>query len=149
MTAVHVEVGAGRARTVTVTGERIGDDRSSSFDMSVEGRSPDELTELAMRVALLGEPNPLGTMGFMLKADHRLPSLAGLGLSEDAVAQVAELLVTELLVGERGVDHLTAFRLGPARFGIRQLLLGWMPRRRAINVRPVERRIEGPTAAFG
>lgn len=149
VTGVHVEVGAGRARTVTVTGERIGDDRSSSFDMSVEGRNPDELTELAMRVALLGEPNPLGTMGFMLKADKPLPSLAGLGLSEDAVAQVAELLVTELLVGERGVDHLTTFRLGPAHFGIRQLLLGWMPRRRAVNVQPVERRIEGPTAAFG
>lgn len=149
VTGVHVEVGAGRARTVTVTGERIGDDRSSSFDMSVEGRNPDELTELAMRVVLIGEPNPLGTMGFMLKADKLLPSLAGLGLSEDAVAQVAELLVTELLVGERGVDHLTTFRLGPAHFGTRQLLLGWMPRRRAVNVQPVERRIEGPTAAFG
>lgn len=149
ITGVHVEVGAGRARTVTVTGERTGDNRSNGLDMSIEGRSADELNELAMRVALFGEPNPLGTMAFMLKADRPLPSLAGLGLTEDAVAQVAELLVTELLVGERGVDHLTTFRLGPAHFGKRRLLVGWMPRRRAVNVQPVERRIEGPTAAFG
>lgn len=149
VTGVRVEVGAGRARTVTVTGERLGDDRSNSLDMSVEGRSPDDLTELAMRVALLGELNPLGSMGFMLKVDNPLPSLAGLGLTEDAVAQVAELVVTELLVGERGVDHLTAFRLGPAQFGKRRLLVGWMPKRRAVNVQPVERRLEGHSAAFG
>lgn len=149
ITGVHVEVGAGRARTVTVTGEHAGDHRSNMLETSFDGRSPDELTELAMRIALLGEPNPLGTMGFMLKVKSPLPSLAGLGLTEDAVAQVAELLVTELAVGERGVDHLTAFRLGPAHLGNRRLLVGWMPRRRAANVQPVERRIEGSTAVFG
>jgi hypothetical protein len=84
-----------------------------------------------MRVALLGEPNPLGTMAFMLKAETPLPSLAGLGLTEDAVAQVAELLVVEMLVGDRGIDHLTAFRLGPSHRGKRPLVLEWMPRRRA------------------
>lgn len=142
ITGVHVEVGAGRARTVTVTGERTSA-HTNRFDMTVEGRSPDDLTELAMRVTLFDEPNPLGSLGFMLKAERPLPALAGLGLSEDAVAQVAELLITELLVGERGVAHLTAFRLGPAHRGKRRLLVGWMPRRPAVNVQPTERRVEG------
>ncbi len=149
VTGVRVEVGAARARTVTVTGDRVDDDRSNRVDMSVEGRSPDDMTELAMRVVLLEEPNPLGTMGFMLKVDNPLPSVTGLGLTEDAVSQVAELLVTELLVGERGVDHITSFRLGPAHFGKRRLLVAWMPKRRAVNVEPAERRIEGLSAAFG
>ncbi len=96
-----------------------------------------------MRVTLLGEPNPLGSMGFMIDAENPLPALAGLSLPEDTLPQVAELLVTEMLVGGRGVDHLTAFRLGPKHQGRRRLLLARIPRRRYTNIEPVERRIEG------
>jgi len=143
ITDVHVEVGAGRARTVTVVGARLGDDHSHQLDTALDSRTPDDLTELAMRVALLGEANPLGSMGFMINADNPLPALKGRGLPEDAVAQVAELLVTEMLVGDRGVEYLTTFQLGPKHQGSRRLLLGWMPRRRYMNVEPVEHRIEG------
>ncbi len=141
--AVEVEVGAGRARNVTVAANRVGDEHAGRLDMAFENRTPEDLTELAMRVALLGEPNPLGSMRFMITAENPLPALESLGLPEDALAQVAELLVTEMLVGDLGVDHLTAFRLGPKHRGRRRLLLGWIPRRRYTNVEPVERRIEG------
>ncbi len=143
ITDVHVEVGAGRTRTVTVVGERLGDDHSHQLDTALDSRTPDDLTELAMQVALLGEPNPLGSMGFMIRADNPLPAVEGRGLAEDAVAQVAELLVTEMLVGDRGAEYLTTFHLGPKHQGMRRLLLGWIPRRRYMNVEPVERRIEG------
>jgi hypothetical protein len=63
------------------------------------------------------------------------------------VEQVALLLVTELLVGERGVDQITSFRLWPGRAGRRRLRLAWMPRRRYTNVEPVVRSIEGETPA--
>lgn len=143
VSAVEVEVGAGRARNVIVTAERIGDEHRGRLDMTLENRTPEDLTELAMRVALLGEPNPLGSMRSMIAAENPLPALVGLGLPEDALAQVAELLVTEMLVGDLGVDHVTAFRFGPKHRARRRLLLGWMPRRRYTNVEPVKREIEG------
>ena len=82
-------------------------------------------------------------MGFMAEADNHLPRIEGLGLSEDSFPQVAQLLITEELVGVRGADHITQFRLGPSRSGGRHLRLNWMPRRRYTNVDPVERTIEG------
>lgn len=149
VTAVEVEVGAGRARNVTLTGSHVADDHAGRLDMGMDGRTPEELTELAMRVALLGEANPLGLMHFMIEAVNPLAALEGLGLPEDALAQVAELLVTEMLVGGRGVDHLTAFKLGPKHQGRRRVLLAWMPRRRYVDVEPVERRIEGSVELSG
>lgn len=111
----------------------------------MNGRTPEDLTELAARVILLGEPNPLDGMSFMVDGRNPLSSLEGVGLPEDSVESVALLLVTELLVGERGVDHITAFRLGPQRTGRRRLSLSWIPRRRYVNVEPVERSIAGET----
>ena len=58
---------------------------------------------------------------------------------------VGLLLVTELLVCERGVDHITSFHLGPKRSGRRRLSLAWMPPKRYTNVEPVERSIDGET----
>jgi hypothetical protein len=98
-----------------------------------------------MRIALLGESNPLGLMSFMATAADPLRALEGLAVSEDAFAQIAELLISEELVGVRRVDHISAFRLGPIRGGRRHLLLGWFPRSRYVNVEPTERRIEGDT----
>lgn len=143
ITSVEVQIGSGRARTVTVSGDRIEDDRSNWLDTSTNSLTPDDLTEMAIRVALFGEPNPLGATAFMIQAESPFPALEGLGLSEDAIAQVAELLVTELLVGDRGVDHITAFQLGPKHVGKRRLRLGRMPRRRYSNREAVERRVEG------
>ena len=94
---------------------------------------------------LLGEPNPLDTMSFMLSGTSPLPALESVGLPEDAVEQVAVLVITELMVGERGVDHLASFRLSPGKAGRRRLRLAWMPRRRYTNVEPAERSIEGQT----
>ena len=140
---VEIEVGPGMARSITLTGDRLPDGQPNMLDMAVDGRTPEDLTELAMRVALFDEPNPLGVMKFLIEGENPLPALDGLSLSEDAVAQVAELLLAEALVGKRGVDHLTTFQLGPQHGGRRRLVLGWMPRQRFNNQRPIERRIDG------
>ena len=144
--AVTSETSSSRAKTVTVNATRLPEDHSSLLEVSLEGRSPEDLTELALRIALFGEPNPLGAMSFMASAQDPLPALEGLGVSEDAFAQIAGLLITEELIGRRGADHISAFRLGPTRAGSRRLLLGWFPRRRYVNVEPMERRIEGDTS---
>jgi hypothetical protein len=145
-TVVSETVG-NRGRKITLVADRTPENRSNLLEMAVSKRTPDDLTELAARVVFLGEPNPLDTMSFMVDGMNPLPALEVLGLPEDAAEQVALLLVTELLVGERGVDHITSFRLGPLRAGRRRVRLAWMPRRRYTNVEPVERSIEGETPA--
>ena len=85
----------------------------------------------------------------MLRAKNPLVAIETLGLSEDSVQQVADLLVTEELVGSGRADHITAFRLGPKRQGRRRILLAWMPRRRYMNVEPQECQIEGEFVIHG
>ena len=108
--------------------------------MTYEGRSPEDLTELAMRIALLGESNPLGSMSFLATAANPLTGITTLRLSEDSFEQIALLLITEELVGRLSVDHISHFRLGPPHRGLRRLRLGWMPVRRYQNQDPVDAR---------
>lgn len=140
---VTSRTGAASARTITINATRHDEQRESFLDMATSGMTPDDLTEAAMRVSLFGEPNPVRDMAFMTRASNPLPAITELGLSEDSAEQVASILLSEVLVGERGVDHLTSLRLGPRHGGHRHLRLGWMPRRRYVNETPVERVIEG------
>ena len=134
-------------RTITLTALRRPVSSSGFTEASTGGYSAEELVELGMRVALFGEPNPLGTLSFMASGTNPLPQLAGLNLSEDSFAQLAELLIGEELLSHPGVDHLTGFRIGPAVRGSRQLRVSWMPRQRYSNVLPEARSIEGSTVA--
>jgi hypothetical protein len=133
-----------QSRTMTITASPTPDDRgSSSMRMAVNNHSADDLTEIGLRTALFGEPNDLGTMSFVAAATNPLPALETLGLPGDAYEQVAQLLVTEELIGRHGADHITQFRLSPPRSGSRRLRLGWMPPKQYVNVDPIERVIEG------
>ncbi|MGH8980003.1 MAG: DUF4062 domain-containing protein [Acidimicrobiales bacterium] len=140
------ETTSSRSTKVTVTAERTAENRSNLIDMGMNGKSPEDLTELAARIVLFGEPNPLDLMSFMVDGTNPLEALATVSLPEDSVESVARLLVTEFLVGERGADHITSFQLGPQRAGRRRLRLAWEPRRRYTNVKPVERSIDGEIA---
>jgi hypothetical protein len=121
-------------------------DRASTSglrDVTVSDYSPEDLTELAVRGALFGESNPLGSMAFMAEIEDPLGPLRGLPVSEDVVGSIARLLVTEALVGDERAERVTAFRLGPPSRGSRRLSLAWMPPRRYVNQDPQERSIEG------
>lgn len=135
-----------RATKITLTADWTAENRSNLLDMGMNGKTPDDLTELAARIVLLGEPNPLDLMSFMVDGTNPLQALATVSLPEDSVEPLARLLVTEFLVGERGADHITSFQLGPQRAGRRRLRLAWEPRRRYTNETPVERSIDGETA---
>ena len=142
--AVRVEATAGRSRQVLIeaTKSRSQRDDGMLLDASFNGRSPAELTEIAIRVALMGEPNPLGLMAFMAEVANPLAGLVKLGLDEDSFASVAEVLLVESLVGSGRVERITAIQIGPARSG-RPFQLEWTTRRRFSNVEPERRRIEG------
>jgi hypothetical protein len=70
-----------------------------------------------------------------------------LGLSEEAVPAVAELLVIEELVGAGRADRVTTLRVAPRRHGRRRVILEWLPRRRYTNVAPDVRSVEGEVIA--
>ncbi len=82
-------------------------------------------------------------MAFMASATNPIPALNGLGLSEDAFAQVARLLVTEELEGHMHAGHISTFEPSPSRKGKRQLRLGWLPEQVYTNVRTEPRLIDG------
>lgn len=143
---VETETAAGRGRALRIEGQRV--DRPSMarpglVDVALGGRSPEDMTELAVRIALFGEENPLGVMSFMAAMKNPFDAVDALGLSEDAVTPVAHLLLTESLVGAGRAERLTALQVGPSVVGSRRVAVAWLPRRRFTNVVPDERRVEG------
>jgi len=143
---VTCQTTSSQSRTMTIVGDRVAENRSNHLEVAYEGRTPEDLTEFAMRIAFLGEPNPFGTMSFLVAAEKPLLTIADLRVPEDAFEQIAQLLITEELIGQRGAGHITQFRVGPPHVGHRRLRLGWMPVRRYQNQDPVEHVIEGGTA---
>jgi len=142
--AVVVEATAGRSRLVRIEATKSRERRNDTglLGVTFESRSPDDLTELALRVALFGEPNPLGHMAFMAEMDNPISELNQMGLDEDSFGGAAEVLLVESLVGSGRAARVTALQIGPTRSG-RPLRLEWVAPRRFSNVEPERRRIEG------
>lgn len=142
--AVVVEATPGRSWRVRVEATKSGATRSDIglLAVGVGERSFDDLTELALQVALLGEPSPPGLVGFMAKMRNPLPDLDEIDLDEDSYAGAAEVLLVESLVASGRIERVTELRIGPARSG-RPLRLEWVPSRRFSNFRRTKRRIDG------
>lgn len=116
-----------------------------SMAAGTAGYSPDDLTEIAMKVGLLGEPMPseLGRMPFLVGAIDPLAELQTLPVQEGAVQPLARLLVVEQLVGGRRASAVERFSLGPAHHGARRLEFSWWEPRRYSNVEPQLRSVAG------
>jgi hypothetical protein len=144
--SVQTQTTAGRGSHVVLIAERIQppSNRPGFVDMAVSGRTPEDLGELAVRVALLGEENPLGTsMGFMVRMTNPLLLMDGMMLPEDAVEPVSHLLLTEELVGTGRAERITSLQVGPRRGNVRAISLGWQPRKRFSSSTPKERLVQG------
>ncbi|MHB8694987.1 MAG: DUF4062 domain-containing protein [Solirubrobacteraceae bacterium] len=113
--------------------------------MGTSGYSADDLTEIAMRVGLLGEaiPDVLGRMTFLVDDSDPLAELPTMAIPEGAVQPLARLLLVERLVGGRRASAVERFSLGPTHGGERQLELSWSEPRRYSNVEPRVRSISG------
>lgn len=110
-----------------------------------QGYTAEELTELAVKVGLLGEPMPgdLRQMAFLVNAEDPLAELQRLAVPEGAVQPLARLLVAEQLIGRRRASAIERFSLGPGRGSERQLELSWREPRRYSTVAPGVRSVEG------
>jgi hypothetical protein len=134
-----------RSRTFQLQLETREESRDYMVEMSVNGRSAAELTELALRSALFNERNPLGDqhLGFMAEIPDPLEPLRDARVSDEIARPLAELSLVDALVGSGRAMRVTEFRLGAAVRGMRRLTIAWEPLRQYSNERPTIRSIEG------
>jgi len=126
-----------RSRIMRLNLEAVDAPHDSSIEMSIGKLTPNDLTELALRTTLFGDPNPLEDqhMGFFAELPDPLLPLRTARVSDEIVRPLAELLIADGLVGSGRAARITEFRLGVAVRGRRQLVLSWEPPRRYSNER--------------
>ena len=136
---------ASRSRIFHLTLERREDRRDSLVEMSINGRSASEIAEIALRVTLFHERDPLEDqhMGFMTEMPDPLGPLRATSVPDEIVRPLAELLIVDALVGSGRAERVTAFKLGASVGGMRKLTLEWVPFSHYTNERAAPRRIEG------
>lgn len=124
---VHVKTTAARSKMFRLELEVEEAPQDTLIDISFGSKSPAELTEIALRSVLFGDPNPLSDrhMGFMAELDDPLKPLRENRVSEEIVRPLSELLVTDLLVGTGRAKSIRDFRLGVPIQGHRKLTLSW------------------------
>lgn len=122
---VQITTRAARSRDVVIEAAVSQPPQPSTYSFS--GMSWDEMTELALRVSILGEPNPLGIMGGQAEISNPLPEVVAAGVPAEALRTVCELVLTEVLVTQRGVARILRLRLGSSIAGRRAFQLEWLP----------------------
>jgi Domain of unknown function (DUF4062) len=93
--------------------------------ITFNGMPWDELTKLAIEVSFFGAPNPLGLMQHMAQIPNPFQVLQAAGVAEEALRPIARLLVSELLIVERGIERLVGFQLGRSIRGRRRLRISY------------------------
>jgi hypothetical protein len=129
VTGVHVTTTSGKSKLFRLE-LQVAESPGDQFrEISVNGKSPAELTELGLRSVLYGEPNPFNDqyMGLATKIPDPLAPLRENQVSGEIVRPLSELLVTDLLVGTDRAKRIVAFTLGVAIQGRRKLALAWEP----------------------
>jgi hypothetical protein len=142
---VHVTTTSAKSKMFRLKLEVEEAPQDSFSEVSFAGKTPDDLIEIALRTVLFGEPNPLSGqhMDFMTKIDDPLQPLRESPVSEEIIRPVAELLLTDLLVGSGRASGIRTFRLGVAIRGRRNLTLTWETPKRYSNQSVVVRSING------
>ena len=115
------------------------------LDVGFNGQTPDDLTDIALRTALFGQPNPLARqdMGFMAEMPDPLQPLRDARVPDEIVRPLAEVMVVDELVGSGRAARVTMFRLGASVGGQRRLELEWEPPQRYENERHERRQLDG------
>lgn len=122
---LQITTRAARSRDVVIEAAVSETPRPTTY--SFNGMNWDDMTELALRVAILGEPNPLGIMSGQAEISNPLPGVVAAGVSAEALRAVCELVLTEVLVTQRGVARVLRLRLGSSIAGRRTFQLEWLP----------------------
>lgn len=109
------------------------------------GVSWDDLTEIAIRVSILGEPDPFG-LGSPAAMSNPLPDLVAAGVADESLRPLAHLLLGEVLAEERGVTRVLSLRLGASIAGERAFKIEFLPSAEYSNVKPAPRTVAGTVA---
>ena len=117
--------------------------QDNMLEVSLADKTPDDLTDVALRTALFGEPNPLASqhMDFMAEMPDPLEPLRVAGAPDEIVRSLAEVMIIDELVGSGRAARVTQFKLGTSVGGLRKLELEWEPRRRYVNEGRVRRHL--------
>jgi hypothetical protein len=142
---VHVTTTSARSRMFRLELNAGEAPQDALLEVSIGGKSPADLTEMALRSVLFGESNPLADqhMGFTMEINDPLAPLRENLVSEEIIRPLSELLVTDLLVGTGRARRIVAFRLGVSIRGRRRLTLSWEPASRYSNEPVTVRSIKG------
>jgi hypothetical protein len=145
VTSMSTRTTAARSRMIVLRLETREEPGNSLIEMSVNGRSAAELAEIALRSVLFGERNPLADqlLGFMAEIPDPLEALRAARVADEIARPLAELVITDALVGSGRAARVTEFRLGASVRGERRLTLAWEPARQYSSERATVRRIEG------
>lgn len=130
-----------RSKLVSLQLEIIEAQRDILVDVGFDGLEPDEVTDVVLRAALLGESDRRAThgMGFLPEMADPLQALREAAVPDEVVRPLAELMVVDELVGSGRASRVTRFRLGASVGGQRRLELQWEPPRRYANERRLRR----------
>ena len=130
-----------RSRLMHLQLEVVEDHRDHLLEVAFDGLSPDDLTDVALRTALFGEPNPLARqhMGFMPEMADPIQPLRDARVPDEIVRALTEVMIVDELVGSGRAARITTFRLGASVGGLRRLEFAWEPPRRFTNERPERR----------
>jgi hypothetical protein len=121
----NVSVTTRAGRSVDVELELAITDPGQPTKINFNGVAWNRLTEIAIHVSLFGEPNPFGLMHHVVEIPNPFPALRAATVPEEALRPLARLVMSEILVTERGIERLTTFALGQPIRGHRRLRLGW------------------------
>ena len=124
-----------RSRLMHLQLEAFEGHRNPWLGVAFDGHTPDDLTDIALRCAVFGEPNPMAGqhMDFMVEMADPLQPLRDARVPDEIVRALAEVMIVDELVGSGRAARVTTFRLGTSIGGLRRLALGWEPPRRYAN----------------
>ena len=73
--------------------------QDNMLEVSLADKTPDDLTDVALRTALFGEPNPLASqhMDFMAEMPDPLEPLRVAGAPDEIVRSLAEVMIIDEL----------------------------------------------------
>jgi len=147
VTGVVVETTMSSLREVELTAEvEWASGGGGSMESSFNGLTPDDQTEVGLRVALLGEPLPSeldNNFGLMIDTSDPLADMGTLMLSPSTEEGVARLLIAERLLGNGRASRLVRFAFGPVHAGERRVEVEYEEPQRYSNQDSGRRRIEG------
>lgn len=146
VTDVRVTTTTARSKLVDLQLEIIEAQRDVLVDVGFNGLEPDEVTDVILRAALLGEANRGTTHGmdYLPEMADPLQPLREAAVPDEIVRPLAELMVVDELVGSGRAARVARFRLGASVGGKRNLELQWEPHRRYANERrPRRYKLEG------